>query len=150
MLRLGKQAVGSFGSLHPAICEAYDLKGPVAGFEFWLDSVPMPRAKGPARPLLALSALQAVSRDFAFVLDKDIPAEAVLRAIRGADKTHITSVQVFDLYEGEKLGPGKKSLAVKIWLQPQQSSFGEAALAEISGKIVAAIDKHCGGTLRNG
>jgi len=150
VLRLGKQAVASFGSLHPAICQAYDLKGPVAGFEFWLDTVPEPRAKGPARPLLALSALQAVSRDFAFVLDREVAAEAVLRAIRGADKTHITSVQVFDLFEGEKLGSGKKSLAVKVWLQPEKTSFDEAALAEISRKIVAAIGKHCGGTLRNG
>ena len=150
LLRLGKQAVASFGSLHPAICEAYDLKGPVAGFEFWLEAVPEPRSKGAARPLLALSALQPVSRDFAFILDQGVSAEAVLRAIRGADKSHITSVQVFDLYEGEKLGENKKSLAVKVWLQPQKTSFDETMLAEISGKIVAAISKHCGGTLRSG
>jgi len=148
-LRLGPKVLAWFGTLHPKVSAHYDLKGPVVGFEIFLDAVPQPKAKrGKAKPLPDLSAFQPVERDFAFLLDRDVPAEKVLRAARGADKALIADVSVFDLYEGKGVGEGKKSLAVAVTLQPRQASLTEAEIDAVGKKIVAAVEKATGGTLR--
>ena len=61
-----------------------------------------------------------MSRDFAFVLDRDVPAEAVLRAARGAERNLIAGVALFDVYEGEKIAEGKKSVGVEVTIQPRR------------------------------
>ena len=149
-LRLGKTDLGAFGELHPKLLQDYDLSGPIAAFEMHIDAVPAPKSKGPAKPLLTLSPFQPVARDFAFILDSDVRAENLLRAVRGAAKPYLTDVSVFDLYDGEKMEAGKKSLAIKVILQPQQATFSEAQITEISGAIIEAVGKHCNGQLRGG
>ena len=148
VVRLGKKPIAIFGRLHPSVEKWFDVKGPIFAFEFNLDDVPASRKKGAAKPLLTLNPLQAVSRDFAFILNQDVSAEALLRAVRGADKTHISDVSLFDLYAGDRLQDGQKSLAVKVTLQPQKSTFSEDDLNQISEAVIAAVAKHCGGVLR--
>jgi phenylalanyl-tRNA synthetase beta chain len=148
-LRLGPKLLGSFGELHPGLLETMAVKGPAVGFEILLDQVPLPRARqSRARPLLALSPLQPVERDFAFVVDADLPAETLLRAVRGVDKKLIREVRLFDVYTGPGLGDGKKSLAVTVVLQPEEATLTEAALDTFSRKLVAQVEKATGGSLR--
>ncbi|MCW1984632.1 UNVERIFIED_ORG: phenylalanyl-tRNA synthetase beta chain [Sphingomonas sp. R1F5B] len=148
-LRLGpKQVLARFGMIHPATAKAFGLDVPVAVVELFLDRVPAKKAApGFARPHFAPPALQAVTRDFAFLVDAKVPAGDVLRAVKGADKASIVAARVFDDFRGQGVPEGQRSLAIEVTLQPGDKSFDEAALKAISDKIVAAAAKQ-GGVLR--
>lgn len=147
-LALGPKVLAQFGELHPKILAAFDLKGPVVGFEINLDAIPEPKSKGKARPLFAPSPLQPVERDFAFVVDSTVAAEDVLRAAKSADRTLIDAASVFDVYEGKGVPEGKKSLAISLRLQPKDKTLTDAEIEAIAQKIVAAVNKATGATLR--
>jgi phenylalanyl-tRNA synthetase beta chain len=151
-LRLGAAVLANFGEFHPRVLSEADVKGAAAGFEIFLDRVPLPKTKaksGAARPLLKASPYQAVERDFAFVVSADVPAEKLVRAAKGADKLLIQHVQLFDLFEGGNLGAGQKSLAISVTLQAMDRTLTEQDIAAVSEKIVAAVIKATGGTLRS-
>jgi phenylalanyl-tRNA synthetase beta chain len=147
-LRLGPKPLAWFGELHPAVAGAYGLKGAAAAFEVFLDAVPLPRARGRARPLLKLSPFQPVERDFAFVVPHDLAAETLLRAARGVDKKLIAEVRLFDVYTGAGLPEGTKSLAITVVLQPEEATLTDAMLEGFTKKLVAAVEKATGGSLR--
>ena len=138
-----------FGELHPELVSAADLKGPVAAFEVFLDAPPLPKVRATkARPRLVLSAFQPVERDFAFMVDAGVEAEKLVRAARNADKTLIAAARVFDVYAGKGVPEGKKSLAVTVTLQPMERTLTDAEIEAVSNKIVAAVVKATGATLR--
>ncbi len=140
--------IGTFGELHPKVIDAFDLKGPVVGFEIFLDRIPEPKAKGKARGPFAPSFFQPVERDFAFVVDAKVTAEDVLKPARMAERNLIDSVAVFDVYEGKGVPEGKKSLAITVRLQPKDKTLTDAEIEAVADKIVAAVSKATGGTLR--
>ena len=115
-------------------------------------SLPQPKVKTPTRPALAISDLQAVDREFAFVVDAGVEALTAVNAAQGADKALIESVRVFDQFTGEKaeaqMGPGKKSIALTVRLQPQDKTLTEAEIEAVSAKIIEKVAKATGGTLR--
>lgn len=149
VLRLGPTVLARFGELHPAVLDTLKVKGPVVGFEVFLDAVPQPKKKGgTAKPLLQLSAFQPVERDFAFVVDVQVEADRIVRAAKGADKTLIKDVGVFDVYQGAGVGEGRKSVAVNVTLQPTGRTLTEEDIEAIGQKIVAAVAKATGGSLR--
>ena len=137
-----KNILASFGELHPEIARGLP---PTVAAELYLDAIPAPRSSGHARVAYAPPALQPVTRDFAFVVPGDVAADALVRAIRGADKTVITGARVFDRYQPEG---GQLSLAIEAVLQPGEQSFTESEIAEISKRIIAAAEK-LGATLRS-
>ncbi len=148
-LRLGPNVLAYFGELHPAVLEAMDARETMAGFEVFLDNIPAPKKKtGPARPLLMLSPLQPVQRDFAFIVDSDIEAEVLVRAAQGADKALISRVEIFDVYQGKGIEDGKKSIALNVTLQPSDETLTEAVLETVSGRIVDNVTRKTGGQLR--
>ena len=148
-LRLGPKRLGWFGEIHPATLAALDVAGPAAGFEIFLDALPLPRGRaGRARPLLVLSPFQPVERDFAFTVDRDLPAETLLRAARGVGRKLVAEVRLFDVYAGAGLPEGKKSLAITVVLQPVEATLTDAAIEGFSQKLVAAVEKATGGSLR--
>jgi phenylalanyl-tRNA synthetase beta chain len=146
-LVLGKVALADFGLIHPATLAAFDIKGSVAAVELYLDALPPPRGRK-GRGAYAPPALQALTRDFAFVADESLAADALVRAAAAADKALITGVRVFDRYAGERLGAGKVSLAIEVTLQPGDKSLTDAEIEAVSGRIVAAAEK-IGATLRS-
>jgi phenylalanyl-tRNA synthetase beta chain len=143
-----KKVLGVFGELHPRVLAAMDVKGPAMGFTMWPDAVPMPRRSGATRAALELRDLQAVERDFAFVVDADVEALDLVNAAAGADKTLIEEVRVFDEFIGGNLGEGKKSLAVTVRLQPTDRTLKEAEIEAVSARIVEKVAKATGGVLR--
>ncbi|HEX6960167.1 MAG TPA: phenylalanine--tRNA ligase subunit beta [Ferrovibrio sp.] len=151
-LRLGpKTVLANFGELHPRILQAMDVKGPLVAFEIFLDRAPQPRAAkggGRTKPALKLSEFQAVERDFAFIVDAALPAETLLKAVRGADKVLIARVGVFDVFAGQGIPEGKKSLALTVRLEPQQQTLTDAEIDSVAQKIVAAAGRACGAVLR--
>jgi len=141
-LRLGpKTILAEFGVLHPSIAKAFDLDGTVVAGELFLDAIPAKRTAGRMRSAYAPPALQTVTRDFAFLVKQDVAADALVRAVKGADKTLITSVRLFDVFSGAGVPEGEKSLAVEVTLQPTDKSFTEEELTAVSAKIVAAAEK---------
>ena len=144
-----KNALAEFGELHPATLKAFDLDGPVVAAEIYLDAIPQKRGgSGRMRPAYAPPPLQAVKRDFAFLVPSEAKADALLRAIRGADKAAITDISLFDVFTGQGVPEGQKSLAVEVVLQPGDKSFSHEELEAISGRIVAAAEK-AGARLRD-
>ena len=142
-LGLGKQLLAAFGELHPRVARELDLPAGAVAAELYLDAIPAPRSSERARPAFTPPALQAVTRDFAFIVPPDLAADALVRAIRGADKAAIAEARLFDRYAGEQ----GLSLAVEVTLQPGEKSFTEVEIAELSKRIVAAAEK-LGATLR--
>ncbi len=151
VIRLGpKNVIGYFGELHPRVLDAMDVAGPVAAFEIFPDAIPEPKRKATrAKPPLALSDLQPLRRDFAFVVDEKVSADQLLRAARGADRKLIADVSLFDLFEGGALGEGRKSLAIEVTLQPVEKTLTDEEIEAVSKAIVAAVEKATGGTLRS-
>ena len=127
---------------------AFDLKVPAAGFEIFLDAIPEAKNKGKAKPLFQPSSFQAIERDFAFVVDADVPAGDLVKAVKLADRALIDTVNVFDLYEGKGVPEGKKSIAVAVRIQPSTATLTEAEIEALAQKIIAAALK-LGATLRS-
>lgn len=141
-LRLGpKTVLAAFGMVHPTVLKAFDLDGAVAAVELYLDAIPPKRATGFMRPAYTPPALQSVKRDFAFLVPDTLAADQLIRAVRGADKAAITAARVFDVFAGQGVPEGHKSVAVEVLLQPQQKSFTDEELKAIADKIVAAAAK---------
>ncbi|AHJ63404.1 Phenylalanyl-tRNA synthetase beta chain [Granulibacter bethesdensis] len=141
-----KTVLGTFGELHPTLIETMDLPSPTIAFELFLEAVPEPKRRRRAAP--TLPPFQPLTRDFAFLAQRGTSADALLRAIRGADRTLITRVSLFDVYDGDKLPEGMISLGVEVTLQPLERSLTDAEIEVISAKIVAAAGKAVGATLR--
>lgn len=152
-IALGPNTLATFGEVHPRILAAMGVKGPAVAFSVLIANVPLPKAKTPTRPALALRDLQAVDRDFAFVVDTSVEALTAINAAIGADKVLIESVRLFDQFTGEKaeaqMGAGKKSIALTVRLQPVDKTLTEAEIEAVSAKIVEKVTKATGGTLRS-
>lgn len=143
-----KKVLGIFGELHPRILREIGARGPAVAFTLWPDEVPAPRRRTAARPALELSDLQAVERDFAFVVDARCEAQTILAAARGADKALIDDVRVFDVFTGGTLGETAKSLAITVRLQPRGETLTEERIDAVSKAVVAKVEAATGGTLR--
>ena len=136
-LRLGpKTIVAAFGELHPKLQSELDAPAGAVAAEIYLDAIPAPRG-GRTRAVYAPPPLQAIRRDFAFIVPADVSGDTLLRAIRGADKQAITAARLFDRFES---GDGL-SLAFEVTLQPIEKSFTDEQIGEISKRIVAAAEK---------
>jgi phenylalanyl-tRNA synthetase beta chain len=137
-LVLGKVVLADFGIIHPRTSAGFDVKGPVAAVELYLDALP-PRSR--KRDAYAPSPLLPLSRDFAFVVDEGLAADSLIRAVAGADKALIAGVSLFDRYAGPGVEAGKISLAVAVTLQPTTATLTEADIEAVSAKVVAAAAK---------
>ncbi|MGB1875967.1 MAG: phenylalanine--tRNA ligase subunit beta [Rhodospirillaceae bacterium] len=148
-LCLGPNVLAEFGALHPLVLKGMDVDGPFVGFEVFLDRIPKPKRKsGPARSKFAPSSFQPVERDFAFLLSDDVPVDDMIRAVRGADKVLIAGVDLFDVYVGDKVEDGKKSVALSVKLEPTKATLTDKEIEDVSSRIVAAVEKAVGGQLR--
>ncbi|MGR3511289.1 MAG: phenylalanine--tRNA ligase subunit beta [Paracoccaceae bacterium] len=148
-LTLGpKITLAAFGELHPKVLKALDVKGPAVGFAVHMGAIPQPKNASATRSALAISDLQAVERDFAFVLDADVEAVAVVNAAQGANKALIEDVRVFDEFVGGALGEGKKSLAITVRLQPSDKTLTDEDIEAVGKVIVEKVAKATGGVLR--
>ena len=150
-VKLGpKTVLGTFGELHPKTLEALDVSGSLAGFEVYIDAIPEPKQKPTRmRPRLDLSPYQAVKRDFAFVVDKAVEAGSLTRAAAAADRDLIAGVTVFDVFEGEALGHGRKSIAIEVAIQPADKTLTDEDFEALAAKIVDNVRKQTGGVLRS-
>jgi len=136
--------------VHPGTLKELDVAAPVAAFEVFLDALPAQKTKSRAKPRLEATDLLPVRRDFAFVLDRDVPAGDVVRAAAGVDKALIREVSVFDVFEGGALAAeGKKSLAIEVTLQPTAETLTDKDIEAVVQKVAAAVKAATGGEIRS-
>lgn len=145
----GKVIMGHFGELHPSIVKHYDLESqPVVAFEIFLDAVPQSAKKTKTKPALRLSDYQAVTRDFAFIVDEAVTAADIIRTLGKAEKQLVTGVDIFDVYAGKGVDNGKKSVAVNVTLQAMDRTLSDDEITTVSKAIVSSAEKGFGGKLR--
>lgn len=144
-----KGVIGAFGEVHPRTLKLLDVKGPLVAFELHLDGLPLPKAKPTKmKPKLRLAEFQPVTRDLAFVVDAGVAAGEMARLAAQADRALIADVAVFDIYEGDKVEAGKKSVALALTLQPTEKTLTDAEIEAVAGKVVAEMGKRFGASLR--
>lgn len=149
-LRLGpKNVVANFGEIHPRVLKALQVEGRVVAFEIAPDNLPAPKKKPAtkAKAALALSDFMPVHRDFAFIVTEDVQAGEILKAAKGADKQLISDVTLFDVYRGQGVEDGHKSLAIDVTLAPRDETLTDAQIEAVSAKIIEKVMK-AGGRLR--
>ena len=149
VLYLGKNILAEFGSIHPSILNDFEIEDNVFSFEIFIDHLPEIKNKSGTRKKFTLSQYQSVERDFAFIIDSDIGVEQILRKITSINKSLISSVELFDMYEGEKISKGKKSIAFSILLEPKDKTMNISEIEEISSKIIQTVEADFGAQLRN-
>ena len=152
VIGLGPNIMATYGEVHPKVLAEMGVKGPAVAFTVLVANVPHPKVRTPTRAALNISDLQAVDRDFAFVVDKGVEVLVAVNAAQGADKALIESVRVFDQFTGEKaeaqMGAGKKSVALTVRLQPTEKTLTDAEIEAVSARIIEKVTKATGGTLR--
>jgi phenylalanyl-tRNA synthetase beta chain len=141
-----KTEMGYFGEIHPRLLAALDLPGPMVVFELNLDAVADPKRRKKAAA--DLPAFQPVRRDFAFLVDASVPADSLVRAAKGAERALITAVSLFDVFSGDKLPEGKMSVAIEVTFQPRGKTLTDPEIEAACQKVVAAVAKATGATLR--
>jgi len=148
-LRLGKIVLANFGEINPIFLNRFDIKTCVCGFEIFLDELyKFQTKKSFTKKAYENNPFQLVERDFAFLFPQNIKAIDIINQIRKIDKKIIKKVVIFDVFEGSKLPKNKKSIALKITLQPQEKTFTDEEIENLSAKIIDLISKSFEGELR--
>jgi len=148
VFKIGQDIIANFGEIHPEICDYFGLNKSVIGFEIFYEKIPLPKRNKISRPMLKISNLQPVTREFAFLVDEKVVSEKITQVVKSVNKDLITDVIILDIYKGEKIPQDMKSIAIKITIQPIQETLTDSALEEISTTIINAIEKKLSGSLR--
>ena len=144
-----KGVIGYFGELHPRVLDALGFEGRIAAFEIILDALPQPKVKSSRiKPKYRTSDLQPVRRDFAFIVDRAVRADDIVKSARSVEKGLISGVNVFDVYEGQGIDPAKKSIGIEVTLSPREQTMTEAEIDAVSERIVGSVLQKTGGVLR--
>ena len=147
-LTLGKTIIGFMGEIHPLVLREFDIATKVMAFEIFLHSIPQAKIKKIKRLSPTYSDLQIVERDFSFVLEADIPASNVIRAVSSVDRKLIKEVKIFDVYAGSNIEEGKKSIAISVKIEPQEKTLTDQEIEALSQKIIENVGKITGGYIR--
>jgi len=140
-----------FGEIHPFIIKKLDLRTDnVLGFEIILDNIPESRKKiREAKPQFIVSDYQKVVRDFAFVIDEKYSSGEIISLVKKIDKELIKNVKIFDVYQGDNITSGKKSIAFNVTLEPKDKTLSDNDIEEVSKKIISTVQETTGATLRS-
>ena len=149
VLKIGQKLIANLGEIHPGILDFYGFEKSILAFEIFYENIPMPKKVKVSRPMLKMSPLQSVTREFAFVIDETTPAEKLVQIAKSTNKDLIKEVLIFDVYKGENIPKGKKSIAIKIIIQPNLETLTDDDLEKISSDLINVIDTKLSGSLRS-
>ena len=148
VLKIGQKLIANIGEIHPRITDFYGFEKSILAFEIFYENIPMPKKVKVSRPMLKMSSLQSVTREFAFVIDETTPAEKLAQIAKLTNKDLIKDVLIFDIYKGKNIPDGKKSIAIKVIIQPNLDTLTDDDLEKISSDLINVIDKKLSGSLR--
>ena len=149
VLKIGQNLIANIGEIHPGITDFYGFEKSILAFEIFYENIPMPKKVKVSRPMLKMSPLQSVTREFAFVIDETTPAEKLAQIAKLTNKDLIKDVLIFDIYKGKNIPDGKKSIAIKVIIQPNLDTLTDEDLEKISSDLINVIDKKLSGSLRS-
>ena len=149
VLKIGQKLIANIGEIHPGITDFYGFEKSILAFEIFYENIPMPKKVKVSRPMLKMSPLQSVTREFAFVIDETTPAEKLAQIAKSTNKDLIKDVLIFDIYKGKNIPDGKKSIAIKVIIQPNLDTLTDEDLEKISSDLINVIDKKLLGSLRS-
>ena len=149
VLKIGQKLIANLGEIHPGISDFYGFEKSILAFEIFYENIPMPKKVKVSRPMLKMSPLQSVTREFAFVIDETTPAEKLVQIAKSTNKDLIKEVLIFDVYKGKNIPKGKKSIAIKIIIQPNLETLTDDDLEKISSDLINVIDTKLSGSLRS-
>jgi phenylalanyl-tRNA synthetase beta chain len=144
VISIGKEIIGYVGEIHPSILKSMDLSGPTATIELFANKLPFKTKE----KNVSLSDYQIVSRDFAFVIDKNIPSSELTKAVSSINNVLIKDIHVFDLFTGPAIGENKKSIALRVKLQAADHSLTEEEISIATTQIIDIVRVKTGGVLR--
>ncbi len=148
VLRLGKNILATFGEIHPAIIEEIDITAPVVGFEVFLNNIPSAKKSSAAKPALELSPYQPITRDFAFLVDESVSADALKGATQKGGGKLVSDVTIFDIYQGKGVPEGQKSVAVSVQFIPTDKTLTDKEIEELTKSVIDQVTSKTGATLR--
>jgi phenylalanyl-tRNA synthetase beta chain len=144
---MGEKSLGVFGELHPLVQENYDFVAPVLAADFDLEAILETLQLGhETRPV---SEFPPVLEDIAVIVDEALPADRVEFLIRQTGGNTLAAVRLFDVFRGEQIGTGKKSLAYSLTYQSFDKTLTDADAAQIRNKIVRRLEQELGAKLRS-
>ncbi|MDC3140436.1 phenylalanine--tRNA ligase subunit beta [Alphaproteobacteria bacterium] len=149
VLKIGQKLIANLGEIHPGILDFYGFEKSILAFEIFYENIPMPKKVKVSRPMLKMLPLQSVTREFAFVIDETTPAEKLVQIAKSTNNDLIKEVLILDVYKGENIPNGKKSIAIKIIIQPNQETLTDDDLEKISSDLINVIDTKLSGSLRS-
>ena len=149
VLKIGQKLIANLGEIHPGISDFYGFEKSILAFEIFYENIPMPKKVKVSRPMLKILPLQSVTREFAFVIDETTPAEKLVQIAKSNNKDLIKEVLILDVYKGENIPNGKKSIAIKIIIQPNLETLTDDDLEKISSDLINVIDTKLSGYLRS-
>ncbi len=143
--------LATFGEIHPAIIKKMDFKDKnIFGLEIFLKNIPEPNKKlRETKKNYVVSDFQKSERDFAFVIDKSFKIGLIEKIIKDVNNEIIQKVLIFDVFEGENIPKGKKSVAINVTLQSKEKTLTEKDLDQISQEIIKTIQDKTGATIRS-
>jgi phenylalanyl-tRNA synthetase beta chain len=148
-LCLGKNILAYFGQVHPMILKKFDIEPDIFAFELNINELPFSKERYGKRSEYIPSDYQMITRDYAFIVDQSLPVADLLNFIRGVDKKLVRAVELFDIYSGEKIEAGKKSVALSVNIQDDSKTLTETDIIEINKKIIKGIEQKFSAILRD-
>ena len=151
-LNAGKENVAAyFGELHPSIIKDIDMKTNVlTGFEIFLENLKQPKKTlNDQKSKYSVSDFQKSERDFAFIIDKKVKAQDLIKIISNVDKNLIQSVKIFDLYEGDNIPEDKKSIALNVTIQSSEKTLKDKDLENLNNLIIKSVEDKTGAKIRS-
>jgi phenylalanyl-tRNA synthetase beta chain len=143
-VRVGDQPVGVIGQVHPDVAAAFEIEQEAFVFDVTLDAL-LPFAGGTPKAR-EVSRFPAVEQDLALIVDRETPAGALLQAIRSA--ALVREARVFDVYTGDQVPPGKKSLAFSLLYQAEDHTLTDEEVARAQRKLLERLRRDFGAELR--
>ena len=151
-LNAGKENVAAyFGELHPSIIKSIDMKTNVlVGFEIYLENLKQPKKTlNDQKSKYSVSDFQKSERDFAFIIDKKVDAQDLIKVISNVDKKLIQAVKIFDLYEGDNIPQDKKSIALNVTIQSDEKTLKDKDLEDLNNLIIKSVEEKTGAKIRS-
>ncbi len=148
-ISLGKNVLGYWGQIHPLISKNFEIDNDIMGFEINISNLPFGKEKYGKKPEWNISNYQMITRDYAFIIDADQSVGEILAFIKNTDKKLIKSVNLFDIYQGQNIEKGKKSIALSVNIQDDNKTLVESDIETINKLIIDVSKQKFGATIRD-
>ena len=148
-ISLGKELLGYFGQIHPAVAQEFDIKANIFVFELFINSIPAKKSKFGKRTPYEASPFQPVVRDYAIIVAKYLEVGNLLSLIKNIDTNLIKNVELFDIYTGDNIEGHQKSVAISVHIQDNHKTLTSEEIEAINQKILTAAQNNLGAVLRD-